>query len=236
MIRTILVHLAGTKADDAVLRQAMALARPFAAHLECIHVRPSTGQIVSIAATGGVGLDMTTNVGEIANVLEGATTERAATARIHFDRLCKDEAIPLADTAPSSDAKATASAAFREIKGEEVAALTEALRGNDFGILAGGGTEGAIATANVAQLLVAGGRPLVLTPSAGIPGNSGTIAIAWKNSPEAARAVAAAMPLLVKARKIVILGAGEADEEAGPDSTRALLSYLAWHGVRAETR
>jgi hypothetical protein len=45
MIRTVLVHLMGTSGDHAVLTTAQAVARPFAAHLECVHIRPDLARI-----------------------------------------------------------------------------------------------------------------------------------------------------------------------------------------------
>ena len=52
--------------------------------------------------------------------------------------------------------------------------------------------------------------------------------------PQAARAVAAAMPFLVRAKEIVILTVAEGEQ---PDkSVDRLMRNLAWHGVRASKR
>jgi nucleotide-binding universal stress UspA family protein len=57
------------------------------------------------------------------------------------------------------------------------------------------------------------------------------IAIAWKPTPQAARAVAFAMPLLAQAKEAVILTIEE--EEGRRDEADRLAASLAWHGVRA---
>ncbi len=59
------------------------------------------------------------------------------------------------------------------------------------------------------------------------------IAIAWKPTPQAARAVAAAMPLLVQASEITVISVEE--EAAARDDAGRLARSLAWHGLAATT-
>jgi nucleotide-binding universal stress UspA family protein len=75
------------------------------------------------------------------------------------------------------------------------------------------------------------GRPLLIPSARGTPANSesGTVAIAWKPTPQAARAVAAAMPLLARAKEIVVM---TVEEEGLPAQTDGLVRNLAWHGLR----
>jgi nucleotide-binding universal stress UspA family protein len=62
-----------------------------------------------------------------------------------------------------------------------------------------------------------------------------SVVVGWKETPEAARAVAAAMPLLQAAERVILVFAGE---DTAPDSSGIddLAAQLAWHGVRAERR
>jgi nucleotide-binding universal stress UspA family protein len=61
-----------------------------------------------------------------------------------------------------------------------------------------------------------------------------TIAVAWKGTPEAARALTAAMPLLMKARRVDILVADESDSAAQClDCSEHITQHLRWHGVDA---
>ena len=54
------------------------------------------------------------------------------------------------------------------------------------------------------------------------------MAIAWKPTPQAARAVAAAMPLLMRAKDIVVM---TVEEESAPWQMDGLVRNLAWHGL-----
>jgi hypothetical protein len=55
----------------------------------------------------------------------------------------------------------------------------------------------------------------------------------WKETPEAARALAASMPLLVNARRVILAGAEERDSSLA-DGLADLSRQLAWHGINAE--
>lgn len=84
----------------------------------------------------------------------------------------------------------------------------------------------------VESVLLASGRPALLVPSGGWSGSLGrTVVIAWKDTREAARAVAAALPLLQRADRVHVLGW---DGEA-PSAVRGhrldLDGYLRLHGV-----
>ncbi len=56
----------------------------------------------------------------------------------------------------------------------------------------------------------------------------------WKETPEAARAVTAALPLLARARRVVLLGVTE-DGKSSRAALDALARQMAWHGISAET-
>lgn len=79
------------------------------------------------------------------------------------------------------------------------------------------------------------GKPALIVPYAGLlPAVIGdTVAIAWKPSREAARAVSAAMPLLRRARRVVILS-WSGDEERVAGKRLDLQGYLGLNGVEAE--
>ena len=77
------------------------------------------------------------------------------------------------------------------------------------------------------------GKPALILPYAGTPAKVGeTVAIAWKPTREAARAVAAAMPLLQCARRVHIVSWTTPDEAVSGDRLD-LPGYLRQHGVEA---
>lgn len=85
----------------------------------------------------------------------------------------------------------------------------------------------------VQNLLIATGKPALVLPFASPAGNTGPLArsvlLAWKETPEAARAVSAALPWLARARQVNIVAYGA---EAEPGLGR-LADYLALYGITA---
>jgi nucleotide-binding universal stress UspA family protein len=87
----------------------------------------------------------------------------------------------------------------------------------------------------IEMLLVGCGHPIVIAPELPPTSVTGTILVGWKENPQAARAVAAAMPLLKRAERVVLVGIAE-DDAAGPEALDHLVRQLTWHGIVAETR
>lgn len=86
----------------------------------------------------------------------------------------------------------------------------------------------------VESVLVASGRPAVVVPYVGWSGEIGTsVAIAWKETPEAARAVTAALPFLQKASRVHVLTWGHEAEPVFGGHALDLEGYLKLHGVTA---
>lgn len=75
-------------------------------------------------------------------------------------------------------------------------------------------------------------RPMVVVPYAGKHNaNPGHVMVAWNASPEAARAVSAAMPILQKAKKVSVLAINPVDLGDLPGADIA--AHLSRHGVKA---
>jgi nucleotide-binding universal stress UspA family protein len=88
--------------------------------------------------------------------------------------------------------------------------------------------------AGAADLLLSSGRPVLVLPPELQQLDAGTIMIAWKDTPQARRAVADALPFLKKAQRIVLAYADEGSKginNAG--SVGRISAYLALHGVTA---
>ena len=90
----------------------------------------------------------------------------------------------------------------------------------------------------VEDVMASSGKPALVLPYAGLPATIGeTIVIAWKPTREAARAVAAAVPLLQRARRVHILSWSVVDaqqEDASISGDQLTLTgYLKRLGVEA---
>ena len=83
-------------------------------------------------------------------------------------------------------------------------------------------------------VLAISGKPALILPYVGTPERIGqTVAIAWKPTREAARSVAAAMPLLQRAARVHVVS-WTAPDEAVTGARLDLQGYLQQHGVQAE--
>jgi nucleotide-binding universal stress UspA family protein len=86
----------------------------------------------------------------------------------------------------------------------------------------------------VESVLLGSGRPAVVIPYVGWSGEIGmSVAVAWKETPEAARAVTAAMPILKKASRVHVLTWGYETEPLFGGHVLGLEAYLRLHGVTA---
>lgn len=86
----------------------------------------------------------------------------------------------------------------------------------------------------IENVLNASGRPALVLPYIGPADRFGdTIAIAWKETPEAARAVHAALPFLQRARRVHVFAWGEPPAIAVTGRVLDLKQYLQAHGVDA---
>ena len=88
----------------------------------------------------------------------------------------------------------------------------------------------------VAAVLLETGRPMLVVPYVGAPAAVGTdILVAWNGGREASRALADAMPLLVRARRVTVacLYPGAAACGADAATRERLAGYLRHHGIDA---
>ena len=123
---------------------------------------------------------------------------------------------------------------WQEIEGIPLNDTITAARYSDLTILGRAPQDGDFNIDSIANLLVRCGRPLLLVPNKPVTGIGSHIAIAWKESAEAARAVTAAMPLLAQATRVTVLcgreeGTAASSTDLGPAAR--LAEQLAHHGL-----
>ena len=73
------------------------------------------------------------------------------------------------------------------------------------------------------------GRPIIVAPPEPAAQLGKSIAIAWEGSPESARAIADAMPILEQAESVTILA--PSGGQVAPIDPEELVRQLGWHGV-----
>jgi nucleotide-binding universal stress UspA family protein len=228
MLRSILVPASGSETDGFVFETALAVARPFGAHLQFLHVHLSPAaaslQVPHFEFCHGTAVHST---------LQELRTEGdhlACTARLHFEQFCSLNSVHVRD-APGSMAGVTAS--LTEAIDEPLATLVSRARHSDLIVLGRQHNQDHMPNALIESLLIGGGRPLLIAYDL-VPRNlTRTVVVGWKETPEAARALTAAMPLLRVAERVVLLCVAEAQAVSRP-TYDDLVRQLAWHGVSAE--
>ena len=94
------------------------------------------------------------------------------------------------------------------------------------------------AIAGPSDLVLQAGRPLLVVPSTVKWLDLRSALVAWKDCPEARRAVADALPLLAKVKEVTV--AGIAEDEGGQVSIRRqtedVINWLSRHGIAARAQ
>lgn len=229
MIKTILVPATGSQTDDAVFTSALAAARMFNAHLGFLHVRVDAGAMVAAMATDGSGAAMASGLVER---IDEEAAQREERARQLFQRFCERERVAIEDT-PAG--KQSPTAQWLQESGDEAYWVREYGRAADLLVIGHPGDDQGVSIDTIEAALVGTGRPVLIVPAAPLVTLPETIVIGWKPAPEAARAVTAAMPLLSKAKQVLIVTVAEEEGLSDQEGAR-LMTSLTWHGLNASTR
>jgi nucleotide-binding universal stress UspA family protein len=230
MIKSILVPTSGTETDHRVFSTALAVARPLAAHLDFYHVRLSVCEAAmrSIPVQFCAGPALTHALDDLR--IRDATLSAGAAG--HVRAFCAANGVPLQ---PEPSISQGVSADWIEDTDRVEPHLMLRARYSDLVVMGRPQTVDLMPYNLIEWLLMDAGRPVLIAPDSNGASVTGTVVVGWKESPEAARAVAASMPLLRLARRVVLVGVEE-KVAAGSEPLEHLARQLAWHGISAETR
>jgi nucleotide-binding universal stress UspA family protein len=228
-MKTLLVPTSGSDTDQVVFATALAAARPLGAHLEFLHLRlnPSeaTTFIPHVEFAQGAALRAAMHH------FDADQQRRSTLARHHFQRFCEKHDVALREHPVCDD---VLSAAWRESVGGVERLMLHA-RSSDLIVLGRASRANGLPQDLVELVLLGSGRPVLLAPVRPVEQLTGTVLVCWNETPEAAHALAAAVPLLAKSRRVIVLSVGERQAkslEHGVDLAR----QLAWNGISAEAR
>jgi nucleotide-binding universal stress UspA family protein len=227
-IRTILAAASGGSASKGAIELACRLAVHFRAHVEGFHVVVDPREMFALA---GEDLGMAA-AGLFESVAADAKANSIATKAIFDETVARYGLLPATIPQPRVPS-AGPSAIWCEETG--YAPYLVPARARFFDLIVLGRSERVIREAytdTIEQTLVQSGRPVLLAPPEPSADIGKIVAVAWNGSPEAARAVSAAMPLLGEANTVWVITVG--DEAAS--SSKGVVEYLAWHGIAAEHR
>jgi nucleotide-binding universal stress UspA family protein len=174
---------------------------------------PQVLQVPSVAATNALLLEQ----------LSAADDERRAAVRAMFDSVVAGESLPATWLDPVEGLSIRVFA--RHALYADLVVVGQRTQDDSF--------EREVPADFVESVLLDSGKPVLVVPYIGGHGELGnTIMVAWKETRESARAVAAALPILRAAGRVHIATWGE---EQSPEGYRRpdLLRYLGQYGVQA---
>lgn len=221
MVRIILASLSGLSSDRTVLDTAIAAARIEGGHVLALRARID---VVDAAAAASLGFPRPgLNISDSIARIREEERLRARHAREAYDEAHKRHGI-------GKDCPVT-------LAWEETASLSDTLlaqaRYHDLTVM---GRDQELSVERIRTVLLASGRPLLLAPPKPPSLLGKTVAIAWKESAEAARAVTAAEPLLAGAERLFILTAPDrgVTQDASAGLAARLAGYLTGKGFKTE--
>jgi nucleotide-binding universal stress UspA family protein len=227
-MKTILVPVGGSDADAHVLETALALARPLAAHLDFLHVNVTPGE--AAVHTPHVEFARGAGLAKALDALKEKAEQRAAAAQRNVAGFCGRHGIDMTQ-APCLAPSVTAH--FSLDDGEPIERLVFHARHHDLVVMARAAALDGLPRDRLETLLIACGRPLLVTPAGGSMRELGTALVCWKETRDAARALSAAMPLLARARRVVVVSVAE-NGRAPRAALDEVVASLGWHGIAAQ--
>ena len=213
--QTILVHIDQSAESQSRRGVAIELAREFAAQLVGVYLDDAPEITPSIAALlpDGTVAEHLRKAGEVQHAAEEAFRQACGAARL-------------------TDIE------WRAPSGPPIDAAVAHGRCADLVVVGQPGpAEGSAFSAQlVAAVLMETGRPILVVPYVGAPASIGThVLVAWDGGREASRALADAMPVLVRAKRVTVgcVDPGAAAHGADFVARERLVGYLHRHGVAA---
>ena len=228
-MKTIFVPVSGTSTDAGVLATALTVGRSLpGAHMELYHLRldPFESALRDPHAHFCIG----PAIGATMSHFETRDKALATEAVRHIQDFCEAHEIPILDK-PTAGAQLSASW-LEETNLPEERLLFHA-RHSDVTVLGRRHTLDLMPDDLIGQVLSNSGRPVVVAPDAPPLDPVRTVLVGWKETAECARALAAAMPLMTAAQRVILLTVTK-----DRDLSRAKLAHLArqmiWSGIEAE--
>lgn len=217
MIKDIAIQVTGSGEDDVRIAYAAQLAAMLDAHITALVEGTIPEPVVTFTTAAGAALAQ-----QIAEEAQRETSKLAAAT----EQKLSATGIPHETRPVEAYGSAVADAIAQQVRTSDLFVGTRPY-GDPTGM-----------THIEEAILFRSGRPCFFAPPKGTPPKSySRVLVAWKETREAARAVADAMPLLSRANDVIVAlveehASEQFREEAGADIGR----YLSRHGIAADVR
>lgn len=227
MFKHILVSATGYQDDAPAFDAALQMGKAFAAHLQFLHVRVDVTEILVAMSADGLGGG--TVVQSSLDRMEGQETTQETLTWQSFAAFCANAGIPTGATA----AHGGMSADMRVETGDEGGWLADHGRFSDMVVISGSRDGKPVPIDILEAALMRTNRPLLIAPPTMPADLFATVVIAWRDKPEALRAVAAASDIIARAARVIIVSVTE-DKTADDDTPERLLADLRWTNPATE--
>lgn len=222
MIRTILAPISGSATDAPVLTAAATVARAFDAYVHAIHPRFDPAAVAKAAGEAHperIIADLVQQLGRNADA-------QAAKAKAAAEELCTREGLRFV-----TGRAAPPSVQWR-IVADDRAQLEACGMAADLAVAPPPNSDDPRSRRTFNTLLFDTGRPVLMPCSTFSDDFFRHVAVAWKPTPQAARALVFAIPFLARAAAVTVLVAEENKDQ--PVDLEGIIAYLGEHGVKAE--
>jgi len=220
-IAKIVAPVTGAKRDTQVLATAFAVARPFGAHVVALFVKPDP----RLALPYG-GTPISPQV--VQDIIDAAEEMNRKAAKAARGALADAARNAMVEIISPKEPKAPASCSFQETEGFFPVCVVQGSHLSDlivFGPVTPADADIAEAFSETLKRTV---RPVLLAPN--VPQSfPGKVMVAWDGSDTAARALVNAVPVLEKAKEVILLSCTETKLSKG--DVREAQQYLALHGI-----
>ena len=206
-IASVLAMIDGGSGSEAAVSAALSVGGTFDAHVEVLHVEIDPESVIPVIAEG---MPATTMSG----LIEGAremSEQQATAAHDTTMRLAKEAGLSVGD--PDADPTPDRfTLAWRRVTGSAAIEGPRRARLFDLTVMARPGGEDLLEGGDpLIDVLFDSGRPVLMAPPTA-PSSLGThVAVAWRDTPDAARALALALPFLHRAKQVTLLSVTEPD-------------------------
>ncbi|MBL6853798.1 MAG: universal stress protein [Alphaproteobacteria bacterium] len=230
-IRSILASLNGAESDAAVLETSAYAQKMLGAWVDCFHVTYDlAADQMLLAYAVGPGRSLPN---ERLRALDAEMREKSVRARQAFDDFCSRNHL-----APVSALGVHGHFSYREVAGIEPNETIREARYRDLTITAREAVDDSFSIEKLGSIVMGSGRPVLIASQNAAASFGQKVVIAWKDTAEAARAVMAAMPILVHAKSITIATTNEEESQCASTegSMNALAVQLRRHGFEVQAR
>jgi nucleotide-binding universal stress UspA family protein len=229
-MKTILVLSGGSDSDSPVFETALAAAQPLGAHLRFVHIRIGPGQAAMYSphvefARGPALVDA---LGR----LEHDAERRSVAFGDHVRAFCTRFNITMRDV-PGRANGVTAS--LLEESNDAARRLISHARHHDLVVMARARRPNGLPPELIETLILYSGRPILLATGQAPRKLNGTVMVCWRETPDAARALGAAMPLLIQAERVVFTSVREKGNHI-EEALNDVAAQFRWSGVPADVR